>query len=58
MTKIAKIPVVCKPGSQRALGAREGNVNRSLYSRYRFYSNYSQAEAVPGSLGFELLDEG
>ena len=56
MTKIAKIPVVCKPGSQRALGAREGNINRSLYSRYRFYSNYGQAEAVPGSLGFEFLD--
>lgn len=58
MTKIAKIPLVCKPGSQRALGAREGDINRSLYSRYRFYSNYGQAEAVPGSLGFELLDEG
>lgn len=58
MTKIAKIPVVCKPGSQRALGAREGNINRSLYSRYGFYSNYGQAEAVPGSLGFEFLDEG
>lgn len=58
MTKIAKIPVVCKPGSQRSLGARESNINRSLYSRYRFYSNYGQAEAVPGSLGFEFLDEG
>ncbi len=58
MTKIAKIPVVCKLSQQRALGACEGNINRSLYSRYRFYSNYSQAEAVPGSLGFELLDEG
>lgn len=58
MTKIAKIPVVCKRSQQMALGAREGNINRSLYSRYRFYSNYGQAEAVPGSLGFELLDDG